>query len=62
MTTTNPNRTTNSDPTPAPYIQFDCLLIAGRWVTGRGEFTKKRGLTIDISIKGGHTKLFVQEV
>lgn len=39
MTTTTPNRTTNSHSrnSPAPYTGFDCLLIAGRWVTGRSE-------------------------
>ncbi len=38
MTTTTPNRTTNSHPnSPPPYTGFDRLLIAGRWVTGRSD-------------------------
>ncbi|MEH1820290.1 MAG: aldehyde dehydrogenase family protein [Nostoc sp.] len=39
MTTTTPNRTTNSNPSnsPVPYTGFDRLFIGGRWVTGRSE-------------------------
>jgi aldehyde dehydrogenase (NAD+) len=38
MTTTTPNRTTNSHPNSRPpYTGFDRLLIAGHWVTGRSD-------------------------
>ncbi len=38
MTTTTPNRTTDSTSNaPAPYTGFDHLFIGGRWVTGRSE-------------------------
>lgn len=38
MTTTIPNRTTDSTSnTPTPYTGFDRLFIGGRWITGRSE-------------------------
>ncbi|MEW5858604.1 MAG: hypothetical protein AB1861_14655 [Cyanobacteriota bacterium] len=38
MTTTTPNRTTDSTSNaPAPYSGCDRLFIAGCWVTGRSE-------------------------
>jgi aldehyde dehydrogenase (NAD+) len=38
MTTTTPNRTTDSTSNaPAPYTGFDHLFIGGHWVTGRSE-------------------------
>ncbi|WP_414585586.1 hypothetical protein [Scytonema sp. PCC 10023] len=46
MTTTTPNRTTDSTShAPAPYTGFDRLFIGGRWVTGKTFFIWKSLIT-----------------